>query len=219
MKLVLVGAGELARLALLSFTRDSPYDVVACAVTREFVEGARLGSLPTLAFEDLERTHPPDSHALFVAVGYRRVNRGRRELFRDARNYGYALATFRSPQAYVAPDVELGDNTFVFEGAIIQPVVTMGVDVIVWSGAVIAHDTRVGDHCFIAPNASISGNVTLGENCFVGINATIRDGVTIARDCVIGAGAVIKHDTQPGEVYSAPMTAVSKRTSGEYDEL
>jgi len=219
MKLVLVGAGELARLAFFSFSRESSYDVVACAVTREFVDTAQLASLPIVAFEGLERTHPPDSHALFVAVGYRRVNRGRRELFGAARDRGYTLATFRSPHAYVAPDVELGENTFVFEGAIIQSFVTMGEDVIVWSGAVIAHDSRVGDHCFIAPNASISGNVTLGENCFVGINATIRDGVTIAPDCVIGAGAIIKHDTQPGEVYSAPMTSVSKRPSGEYDDL
>ena len=219
MNLVLVGAGELARLAFFSFSRDSSYDVVACAVTREFVDKAQLASLPVVAFEELERTHPPDSHALFVAVGYRRVNRGRRELFEAARARGYSMATFRNPHAYVASGVELGANTFVFEGAIIQPFVTMGEDVIVWSGAVIAHDSRVGDHCFIAPNASISGNVTLGENCFVGINATIRDGVTIAPDCVIGAGAVIKRDTQPGEVYSAPMTPVAERPSGEYDDL
>jgi len=219
MKLVLVGAGDLARLAYPAFAADDEFDVVACAVSREYVDSAQLASLPIVAFEDLEATHPPDSHALFVAVGYRRVNRGRRELFEEARGRGYTLAVYRSPHAYVAPDVELRANTFVFEGAIIQPFVTMGEDVIVWSGAVVAHDSRVGDHCFIAPNASISGKVTLGENCFVGINATIRDGVTVAPDCVIGAGAVIKHDTRSGEVYSARMTVVSPRSSSDYDDL
>lgn len=219
MKLVLVGAGDLARLAYRGFADDDAFDVVACAVSREYVGKARLESLPVVAFEDLEQTHPPDAHALFVAVGYRRVNRGRRELFDAARARGYSLAAYRSPHAYVAADVELRANTFVFEGAIIQPFVTLGEDVIIWSGAVVAHDTRVGDHCFIAPNASISGKVTLGENCFVGINATIRDGVTVAPDCVIGAGAIIKHDTQPGEVYSARMTVVSPRPSSDYDDL
>jgi sugar O-acyltransferase (sialic acid O-acetyltransferase NeuD family) len=219
MKLVLVGAGDLARLAYPAFAAEDAFDVVACAVSREYVGAAELESLPVVAFEDLEQTHPPDSHSLFVAVGYRRVNRGRRELFEEARSRGYTLAVHRSPHAYVAPGVELRANTFVFEGAIIQPFVTLGEDVIVWSGAVVAHDTRVGDHCFIAPNASISGKVTLGDNCFVGINATIRDGVTIAPDCVIGAGAVIKHDTQPGEVYSARATAASARSSSDYDDL
>src|SRR5207249_285761 len=83
-------------------------------------------ALPVVAFEELEQTHPPDSHALFVAVGYRRVNRGRRELFEEARARGYTLAVYRSPHAYVAPDVELRANTFLFEAAIIQPFVTMG---------------------------------------------------------------------------------------------
>lgn len=219
MKLVLVGAGDLARLVHRAFAADDAFDVVACAVSRDYVGSSQLAELPVVAFEDLEQTHPPDSHSLFVAVGYRRVNRGRRELFEAARARGYTLAAYRSPDAYVAPDVEVRANTFVFEGAIIQPFVTLGEDVIVWSGAVVAHDTRVGDHCFIAPNASISGKVTLGDNCFVGINATIRDGVTVAPDCVIGAGAVIKHDTQPGEVYSARQTPASARSSSDYDDL
>jgi sugar O-acyltransferase (sialic acid O-acetyltransferase NeuD family) len=219
MKLVIVGAGELARLAHVAFVHDSDYDVVACAVSREYAAEARLGELPVVALEELETSHPPSEHELFVAVGYRRVNRRRRELVEGLRGRGYTLASFRSPHAYVARDVELRPNTFLFEGVIVQPFVQLGEDVIVWSGALIAHDTRVGDHCFIAPNASISGNVTLGENCFVGINATIRDGVKIAPDCVIGAGAVIKADTQPGEVYATVPTQPSSKPSSEYDEL
>ena len=219
MKLVLFGAGELARLAYIGFANNSGYDVVACALTKEYVSSQRLGDLPVVAFENLEQTHPPDSHALFVAVGYRHVNRDRRALVEDATARGYSLAIFRSPYAHVAADVELRPNTYVFEGAIIQPFVTVGTDVILWSGALVAHDTHIGDHCFIGPNASISGNVTLGDNCFVGVNATIRDGVTVAPDCIIGAGAVIKRDTRPGEVYIAEPTPAASRTSSEYDNL
>jgi len=219
MKLVLFGAGELARLAYIGFANESAYDVVACALTREYISSAAVGDLPVVPFENLEQTHPPDSHALFVAVGYRHVNRDRRLLVEDATARGYSLAIFSSPQAHVAADVELRPNTFIFEGVIIQPFATVGRDVIVWSGALVAHDSHVGDHCFIGPNASISGNVTLGDNSFVGVNATIRDGVTIAPDCIIGAGAVIKHDTRPGEVYIASSTPVASRTSSEYDNL
>ena len=219
MKLVIVGAGELARLAHLAFAEESDYEVAACAVSREYAGEARLGDLPVAMLEELETSHPPEKHHVFVAIGYRGVNRPRRAVVEDLRARGYTLATFRSPHCHVARDVELRPNTFLFEGVIVQPFVTLGDDVIVWSGAVIAHDTDVGSHCFIGPNASISGNVTLGENCFVGINATIRDGVAVAPDCVIGAGAVIKSDTQPGEVYSAVATQASSKSSAEYDRL
>jgi sugar O-acyltransferase (sialic acid O-acetyltransferase NeuD family) len=205
-------------LAYLAFAQ-SGREVAACALSRELVQRSELMDLPVVAWEDLDSTHPPDEYELFVAVGYRAVNRDRAALCDEAIARGYTLASHVSPQALVAPDVRIRENTFVFEGAIVQPFVTLGRNVIVWSGATIAHDTELGDNCFIAPRAAIAGNVSVGSNCFVGINATIRDGVTIAPDCVIGAGAVIKHDTSPGEVYSAVPTTASARASSELERL
>jgi sugar O-acyltransferase (sialic acid O-acetyltransferase NeuD family) len=216
---VLFGAGELARLAYVAFADGARREVAACTVTRDFVSGADLFGLPVVPWEDLDSSYPPADHELFVAVGYRDVNRHRRDLCAEARRRGYELASYVSPHALIAPDVEIRENTFVFEGAIIQPFVTLGSNVIVWSGALIAHDTVVGDNCFIGPRAAIAGNVQVGENCFVGVNATIRDGISIASDCVIGAGALVKHDTQPGEVLSPQPTAPSTRSSAELERL
>ena len=218
-KLVVFGAGELARLAYLAFSSSPDHEVVACAVSRDYVDGTELFGLPVVPWEGLEATHPPGDHLLFVAVGYRAVNRHRREVCDAARTRGYELASYVSPEAIVADDVPVGDNTFVFEGAIVQPFASLGSGVIVWSGALVAHDTTIGDNCFIAPRAAIAGNVQLGDNCFVGVNATIRDGVTVARDCVIGAGAIVKRDTEPGAVYSTTPTPVSDRRSSELDRL
>lgn len=217
--LVLFGAGELARLAYLAFSRGGEHDVVACTVSAEHVGSVELFGLPVVPWEELETTHPPDTHGLFVAVGYRNVNRNRRDLCAEARSRGYELARYVSPHAIVADDVEIHENVFVFEGVIVQPFAVLGRNVILWSGALVAHDATIGDNCFLAPRAAIAGNVRVGENCFVGINATIRDGVSIAPDCVIGAGAVVKRDTQPGEVYSAQQTVVSPQPSSELDRL
>jgi sugar O-acyltransferase (sialic acid O-acetyltransferase NeuD family) len=217
--IVLFGAGELARLAYLAFTQEGEREIVACTVSRELVTETELFDLPIVAWEELETAYGPERHELFVAVGYRGVNRYRRELCEAARRRGYELASHVSPKALVARDVEVRENTFVFEGVIVQPFATLGRNVILWSGAFIAHDSAIGDNCFIAPRAAIAGNVRVGENSFVGVNATIRDGVSIAPDCVIGAGAVIKHDTSLGEVYSAQPTAVSASTSSELDRL
>ena len=188
-------------------------------MSRELVDGTELFGLPVVPWEDLESTHPPSDCMLFIAVGYRAVNRHRRELCDAARGRGYELASYVSPHALFADGVKVEENTFVFDGAVVQAFATVGRNVIVWSGALIAHDTTIGDNCFIAPRAAIAGNVRVGENCFVGVNATIRDGVSIAPDCVIGAGAIVKHDTRPGEVYSALPTPVSDRPSSELDRL
>jgi sugar O-acyltransferase (sialic acid O-acetyltransferase NeuD family) len=217
--LVVFGAGELARLAYRAFAADTRYEVVACTVTQEHLADAALDTVPVVPWEELESTHSPETTALFVAVGYRGVNRRRREICEVARERGYELVSYVSPHALVADDVEVRENTFVFEGAIIQAFARLGRNVIVWSGALISHDSQIGDHCFIAPRAAIAGNVRVGENCFIGINATLRDGVSIAPDCVIGAGAVVKRDTRPGEVYSAAPTPAADYASFELDRL
>jgi sugar O-acyltransferase (sialic acid O-acetyltransferase NeuD family) len=217
--LVLFGAGELARLAHRAFASDGRHEVVASTVTRDRLDDASLGPLPVVPWEELETSHPPSEHWLFVAVGYRGVNRHRRELCELARRRGYQLASYVSPHALVADDVDVRDNTFVFEGVIVQPFAQLGRNVIVWSGALVAHDSTIGDNCFIAPRAAIAGNVHVGENSFIGVNATIRDGVSIAPNCVIGAGAVVKRDTRPGEVYPAVPTPVADYASSDLDRL
>lgn len=216
---MLFGAGELARLAHLAFDQDSRYEVVACTLHGEHVGDAVLADLPVVPWETLEQSHPSTTHDLFVAVGYRNVNRHRREICDAARKRGYELAAYVSPHAIVADDVAVQENTFIFEGAIVQAFATLGRGVIIWSGALVAHHTAIGDNCFIAPRAAIAGNVRVGENCFIGINATIRDGVTIADDCVIGAGALVKRNTEPHQVYAPAPTAVSNRSSAELDRL
>jgi sugar O-acyltransferase (sialic acid O-acetyltransferase NeuD family) len=211
----------MARLARAGIDGAGAGVVVAFCVDAQHHDGAReFDGLPLVPFESLPESHPPTSAVMFVAIGYRRVNRGRAEVYTKARQMGYTLLTFVGPRAIVAPNVKLGDNCFVFDGAIIEPFVRIGNDTVVWSGACIAHDTTVGDHCFLAPMASVSGNVTLGDYVFVGNNATIRDGVVLAERTVIGAGALIKQDTRAGEIYS-PLGAEAARgrDSSELDDL
>jgi sugar O-acyltransferase (sialic acid O-acetyltransferase NeuD family) len=192
--------------------------VVAFTVGRAYLSGEETAhGLPLVPFESLAETHPPDQVDLFVAIGYRRVNRGRASAYASAKASGYRLATYVSPRALVSPDTVIGDNCFIFEGVIIQPFVRIGNDTIIWSGACIAHDSTIGDHCFVAPMASISGNVELGDFCFVGNNATVRDGIVVADATVIGAGALIKRSTQPGEVY--PQRRSAARLDLRSDEL
>lgn len=204
---VIFGAGDFARVASRYLAGDSPHEVAAFTVhERSLPPGATLSGLDVVAFERLTQTHPPDRFAVFVAIGFSRVNQARAQVVAEVRARGYELITYVSSQAMRSPDATLGANTFVFEANVIQPFVTIGDDVILWSGNHIGHDVTIADHVFIASHAVISGNCTIGEYCFIGVNATLRDGITIAPRCVIGAGAVVMRDTQEGDVLAVRST-------------
>src|SRR5581483_6632136 len=189
---VIFGTGDLAQLACVYLRADSPHQVAAFTVHAAYLKETRLLGLDVVPFETLTQTHPPEAYDMFVAVGYKRVNKAREEIYHECKARGYKLITYVNSKAAVWGEVTLGDNCFIFEENVIQPFVTIGNNVICWSGNHIGHHARIGDHCF------------------VGVNATFRDGVKIGRGCVIGAGAAIMKDTSDEEVYAVKTTEVSR---------
>jgi sugar O-acyltransferase (sialic acid O-acetyltransferase NeuD family) len=214
-KIVIFGTGDFARVASVYFDLDSPHEVVAFTVNEAYLDGEPLLDREVVAFETLEERFPPDEYAMFVAVGFSRVNQARAEVYEQAKARGYDLVSYVSSKADRLAHVEVGENTFVFEENVLQPFVTVGSNVVLWSGNHIGHDSTIGDHCFIASHAVISGNVKIGPYCFVGVNATFRDGVTIAPRCVIGAGALIMKDTEEGAVHAVRGTPPMGQKSWE----
>lgn len=212
---MIFGTGTFAQVARVYLDRDSDHRVVAFTVDGELLDAPYVDGLPVVAFDELEDTHPPGTHAMLVAIGFSRVNRARAEVYDRCKAKGYELISYVNSRATVFGDLRLGDNCFVFEENVIQPFVRLGNDVIVWSGNHIGHHSRIGDHTFIASHAVISGGVTIRERCFLGVNATLRDGITVASDSVIGAGALIMSDTVEGGVYAVRGTEPLEKKSWE----
>ena len=212
---VIFGVGDFARVARIYLAEDSPHDVVAFTANESFIENDELEGLPVLSFESLLGTHPPDRFAMFVAIGFSRVNETRREVYEQCRELGYELISYVNSKATYWGELQLGDNCFVFEENVIQPNVRIGNNVILWSGNHIGHDSTIEDHVFIASHAVISGNVTIGDSSFVGVNATFRDGIAVAPRSVIGAGALIMKDTKPKEVYLGERTKPFAKNSDD----
>jgi sugar O-acyltransferase (sialic acid O-acetyltransferase NeuD family) len=203
---VIFGIGDFGRVAHRYLQADSPHNVVAFTVHRDYAERQELNGLPVIAFEEIEHQYPPGKVALLVAAGFSKVNQVRSAIFAECKERGYEFITYISSRAMILEDVPIGENTFVFEANVIQPGVKLGDNVVLWSGNHIGHDSTIDDHCFIASHAVISGNCKIGHHSFVGVNATFRDGVTVAPRCVIGAGALIMKDTEEGGVYSTRGT-------------
>ena len=155
-----------------------------------------------VAFEQLEALYPPELYCLFVAIGFKRVNKARAEVYHACKSKGYELVSYLNSSVVNFGQSKVGENCFVLEKTIIQPFVSIGNDVIIWAGSHIGHDSIIGDHTFIAPCVAISGNVRVGPYCFIGINATLRDGISVGQGCVVGAGVTILRDTKAEMVCS-----------------
>ena len=217
--IVIFGAGEIAEIAHFYFKHDSEHKVVAFCVNRDFLKTDRLGDLPVVAFEDLEKHYPPSEHQMFVALSYAKINAVRAQKCQEAKDKGYSLVSYVSSRATTFPGLQVGDNCFILEDNTIQPFVTIGNNVTLWSGNHIGHHSCIKDNCFIASHVVVSGGVTIGENCFLGVNVTLRDHIVLGKNCVIGAGALIVKDAEDNGVYSAVAAERSRVPSNRLKKL
>jgi sugar O-acyltransferase (sialic acid O-acetyltransferase NeuD family) len=200
-KLVLVGDSLFAEIAYEYFTHDSPYEVVAFAVEREYRKRDELLGLPVVDFEELSQRYPPGDHSVYVALVYTQLNRLRARLAAAATELGYSLASYVSSSAFVWRNVELGEHCFVFENNVVQPFVRIGDNVVLWSGNHIGHHSRIRDNVFVSSHVVVSGSVDIGENSFLGVNSTLVNDITIGRDTWLGPNVTLTRDAPPGSVY------------------
>jgi sugar O-acyltransferase (sialic acid O-acetyltransferase NeuD family) len=200
-KLVVFGAGDIARLAHFYFTNDSEHEVVAFVVDAEYRRADAFLDLPLVRFDEVTHLYPPSEFRMFIALSYTKMNQIRANKYRHAKTLGYELVSYISSRSTFLTQIPAGDNCFILEDNTIQPFVTIGSNVTLWSGNHIGHDAKVGDHCFISSHVVVSGHVRIDECCFIGVNATLRNAITIGASTLIGAGAVVMKSTKPGSVY------------------
>jgi sugar O-acyltransferase (sialic acid O-acetyltransferase NeuD family) len=216
-KLVIFGAGDIARLAHHYFTHDSPHEVAAFIVDRAFRQGDEFQGLPLIDAEDATERFRPSDYDMFVAMSYAKMNAVRAEKYASMKAAGYRLVSYVSSRCSYLSQAPPGDNCFILEDNTIQPFVTIGNNVTLWSGNHIGHDATIEDHCFITSHVVVSGHVRIGTRSFIGVNATLRNSITIAPQTLIGAGAIIMKDTKTKEVYMPERAKRFVKSSDEID--
>jgi sugar O-acyltransferase (sialic acid O-acetyltransferase NeuD family) len=216
-KVVVFGAGDIAKLAHYYFTHDSEHEVVAFTVDKEYLKGDVFIDLPLVDFEEVAERYPPRAHKLFVALSYARMNKVRAEKFYRAKELGYKLVSYISSRCSFLTDHPVGENCFILEDNTVQHFVQIGNNVTLWSGNHIGHDSVIEDHCFITSHVVVSGHVHIHQYCFLGVNATLRNGITIAPETLIGAGAIVMKDTVEKGVYVPQRAELFSKKSDEIE--
>lgn len=201
-KLVIVGTGILGEVVCAYFRRAGEYQVVAFAADRVYAERTpSVLEIPVVDFAELPSRFSPQVHEVFVAVGFRELNRTRARFFGQAKSMGYTCATYVHENVVRWPETTFGENVFVFEDNTIQPFASIGDDTILWSGNHIGHHSKIGAHCFITSHVVVSGNCSVGEYSFLGVNSTLRDGIHVGARNIIGPGSLILKDTEDAQVF------------------
>ena len=216
-RLIIFGAGDIARLAHFYFRRDSTHDVVAFAVDAQYRREEQFDGLPLVETGILASEYPPDRYSMFVALSYARMNRARAAKYDEMKAAGYQLATYVSSRCTYLSESPPGDNCFILEDNTIQPFVRIGSNVTLWSGNHIGHDAIIDDHCFITSHVVVSGHVRIRSYCFVGVNATLRNSIELASATLVGAGAVIMKNTREKGVYLPQRAELFAKNSDEIE--
>lgn len=215
-QVVIFGTGSFAEVVDFYLQRDSDLEVVAFTVTADSLKQREFLGRPVIPFEEIESCYSPTLYSMFIAMGYRQLNRLREQFFDQAKSKGYGLISYMCSRATHWGDTRIGENVFIFEDNTIQPFVSIGDDTILWSGNHIGHHSSIGPHCFISSHVVVSGHCSIRSHCFLGVNATITEGVTIGERNIIGPGTLIQKDTGPDEVYLGERTPKFPKNSSQF---
>jgi len=218
-EVIIFGTERFGEIACYYLTRDSKHKVVAFTVDGAYMKEKRFNGLPIIPFEEIGKHYPPDDFYMLIAIGYSKLNSVRAKKYLEAKKNGYRLINYVCSKSTIWGDVEVGDNSFIFENQVIQPFTKIGNDVILWSGNHLGHDVIIGDHTWVSSHVVISGGVKIGLRCFIGNNVTIRDGVTIGDESIIGQGVVILKNVKEKSVYIAQPTKPYRFNSEQFEKM
>jgi sugar O-acyltransferase (sialic acid O-acetyltransferase NeuD family) len=217
-KVVVFGIQDFASLAHFYLNEDSPHEVVAFSVTKEYMPSeATFEGVPVVPFEELEKLYPSSHFSFFAPMSHRKMNKLRAKIYTQAKGKGYKIISYISSKATIFSNVSIGENCFILENNTIQPFVSIGNNVVLWSGNHIGHHSIIKDHVLLTSHVVISGHCVIEPYSFFGVNSTLRDGLNIARGTLIAMGACVTKDTDEWGVYTGIPAKKGKMLSKDLD--
>ena len=200
-KIVIFGIKDFSELAHYYLEHDSPHEVVAFSVNRDYLpEGATFRDLPVVAFEEVHHLYPPSDYMFFAPMSPKNMNRDREKIYIAIKAKGYGCISYVSSKATVFGN-EIGENCFILEDNTIQPFTKVGNNIVIWSGSIIAHHSIIHDHVTITSHVVVSGHCDIASYSFFGANSTLRNGLRIAEGTFVAMAAAIVQDTEAWGAY------------------
>jgi acetyltransferase EpsM len=194
-KLIILGAGGLARQIYLIVQRAGLHDVVGF-MDETITETRTMCDLPVCQNLEQLQEMATDPFELLCAVGDPMLR------FRWHEEFGskHEFASIVDPSAIIAPDAILGKDVVILGFSVCSANTRIGDSTIINWQCVVSHDSQVGSFTDISPGVKIMGNCRVGNFCQIGTNATLIPKITIGDRSIVGAGAVVIESIPEGVV-------------------
>ncbi|WP_335934470.1 acetyltransferase [Fusobacterium polymorphum] len=212
-KILLIGAGQHARVILYNIKEQNKYDVIGIldANLDKAKENKTFEGIPILNINynevDLRKLKIEiDVSKFFIAFGNMKYRKKVWEMFKQA---GWDSVNIIHPNAVISKDAKLGEGILIECGCLITPNPTIGNNVVVNTGSQVNHDNIVEDHVYIASGVILSGGVKIGENTLLDDGVIVTLGKTVGKNSLIGAGAVVTKNIEDNVVvYGNPAKVI-----------
>lgn len=135
---------------------------------------------------------------------------------------------FVADGAFLVGDVELGDDSSVFYGAVLRgdlAPIRIGMRTNIQDNVTVHVSTDVptviGNEVTVGHNAVLHA-CTIDDNVLIGMGAIVMDGAHIKKNCIVGAGAVVTQGKEFPEnslVLGSPAHVVRELTVEEIENV
>ena len=194
-KILLVGAGQHARVVLYNIQEQNKYDVIGIldknldkAKEEKFFEGIPILDIDYSKIDLKELKEKLGTDKFFISFGNMKYRKKVWELFK---NSGWNSVNIIHPNAVISKNAKLGEGILIECGCLITPNPVIGNNVVVNTGSQVNHDNIIEDHVYIASGVILSGGVKIGENTLLDDGVIVTLGTEVGKNSLIGAGAVV----------------------------
>jgi carbonic anhydrase/acetyltransferase-like protein (isoleucine patch superfamily) len=133
----------------------------------------------------------------------------------DGKKPVIAATAFVSEAAHVIGEVQIGENSSVWPGAVVRgdfTSIAIGDNCQIEDGCVVhaGRSMTIGNNVHIGHGAVIHC-LKIGDHVLIGSNATLLDGAVIGNGCVVAANCLVSERMQvPDDSFVAGVPAVAK---------
>lgn len=129
------------------------------------------------------REYASDRHVAFLALNNHAINFSRLKVMSDIRSAGYRMDRLLSPLASFVDTPDIGENSFVADGAAVGLKCVMKHNCFIGARAVLGNGVQLGQSVWIEPGAIIGDGAVIGDHTTVGKGVVIAEGARVGRQC------------------------------------
>jgi sugar O-acyltransferase (sialic acid O-acetyltransferase NeuD family) len=211
-KIIIIGAGghgkEVAQILSEQHRDSSQYEVFGFIDENKEIHGKKINGVLVLGGISWIEENKSDELKAICAVGNPKIMR---LLSNKIKSLGIEFTNAIHPNAYIAPNSEIGKGVMIFQNTSISVNVKIGDFVTINVNSSISHDTIIENYANINPKVAVAGNVKIGESSFIGMGSSVIQGVTIGSFTTLGAGSIVVKDI-PSNVLALGVPAQTIKT-------